>query len=627
MLVAVSAVGLVPLGRRLRADVVAAVVATALLTVLGGLFLAGAWSWAYVADHARPGTGPLLRLAGLWAGAEGSLLLWVTLTAWAAVAAGRLAPPAHRATVGALGAALTTGYALVLALTASPFERPPVPAASGVGLQPVLEHPAMVWHPPLLYGGLVGLLVPFLLVAGAALGPAPVRAAARPGPEVGGRAGGAHPGFVVPRVALALPLALLTAGLVTGALWANVELGWGGFWAWDPIESAGLVAWLAGAAALHGRASQALGPGTRAAVALALAPGLAAVGATTLTRIGVVASVHAFADRPALRVGLLAVAAATVAVAALAVVRAPGSAALRVGTAVPGRVVRGRRAAVVVLVVATVFVAVGTYEPAVEAATTGDRLAIAGRYFSRLLWPVVIVGSALAVGADRRWVAASLGAGAGLAVTPWAAGPYALAVGAAGGAVALSALAAGSRLRPGALAHAGVGVALIGVAGTMATTSTVVNAPTGRAIDAAGLLVTHESIELVDGVGTRSAVATVTVDGVRYRPRLVTFERRGVATAEVDRRRSGLDEVQVVLLDGDARSARYRVNRLPRLHLLWWGSALIVVALPGQVRRRLRASSSDTVEPPSESPSPSPSPSPGAGPVVGGAEGASGPQG
>ncbi|MEM9890641.1 MAG: cytochrome c biogenesis protein CcsA [Actinomycetota bacterium] len=657
-----------------RLDVIAALSATGLLVVLGRLFAVEAWSWAYVADHARPGTNPFLRMAGLWAGPEGSLLLWTAMVAWAAVIAASLAPPNAVAWVRRAGAGLVVGYGLVLLVTASPFERLPFPANGGLGLQPVLEHPAMVWHPPVLYAGLIGLLVSWLLAVGAAVAPTPAVEDRSTAPldgasvhvssssaDVGGSPGplGLESGQAV--VTVATPLALLTAGLLTGALWANVELGWGGFWAWDPIESAGLVAWLAGVGLLHAvRRPGAVTPDPRLATALALAPGLAGIGATTVTRIGVVSSVHAFADRPTLRVGLLTVAGLATAATLVAIARAglarttatsanatatadrtaatsanatnrttatatSATATDRTATAASTGVaadrttatastgvaadrttataglgrrsgpVAGRLAAVVVLTAAAVFVAAGTYEPVVEAATTGDRLAIAGRYYTRLLWPLVILGAAFAVRADRRPWAAAIGACIGVVVAPWSAGPFALAVAAAGGAVAGSAASLAARRRPGALAHLGVGVALVGVAGTVATTSTVVTAPVGTELRVDGHPLTHRSIELDDGIGVTEAVATLDYDGVELSPRLVAFERRSVSTAEMARHRSGLDEVQVLLLDGDADSARYRVNRLPRLHLFWLGGALVAVGLV-QPRRRLRSRRADRVD-------------------------------
>jgi len=172
----------------------------------------------------------------------------------------------------------------------------------------VLEHPDMTWHPPILYLGLVATLVPGLRA-------------------IVGTASSARTWAVV--------VGLLTIGLATGARWAHLELGWGGYWAWDPIESAGLVVWLAAVAALHAASIRSTTARTEATAAgntaagntaaestaaettaplrplerLVLAgPMVAAVWATTLTRVGLVSSVHAFADNPGLRRGLIGVA-------------------------------------------------------------------------------------------------------------------------------------------------------------------------------------------------------------------------------------------------------------------------------------------------------------------------------
>ncbi|MEZ5379230.1 MAG: cytochrome c biogenesis protein CcsA [Acidimicrobiales bacterium] len=553
-----------------------AVAASASMIRLGVAFLGEDWRYEYIADHTRSGIAPLPRLAGLWAGPEGSLLLWGTLVAWAVVVALSAAKgEAIRRWVGGLGGALVVGYLGVVALVASPFDRLDIPAVDGLGLQPILEHPAMVWHPPLLYAGLVGLLVPSLAVVSSAWS---------------GQS--AH----VPVRRWTIPLGLLAAGLLSGARWAHAELGWGGYWAWDPIESAGLAAWLAGVAALHLQRRPTPVP-ERALVAIGVLPGLGAIWATTLTRIGVVSSVHAFADRPALRISLLTVAGATslAFVGAVVVVRPLDDAE---SSGPPFAQHQHRRVGGWILLVAALYVAAGTYQPLVEAATTGDRLAIAGTYFARILWPVAILGGAAAVRADRRWWAALVGAAIGCIAIPLDAGVYGLALGGIGGAVAGSAVSLVRRRRPGAVAHVGAGLVLVGIAGTLATSVTavrlVVDEP--RSID--GLTLIHRSVGIDRSDVTSTATARIDVDGSSLTPSLVTYHLRGVTTAEVAHRTRGLDELQVVLLDADGSSARYRVNRFPRIHLVWIGGGLVALGLVGaQSRRRLRASSWFTVDP------------------------------
>ncbi len=619
--VALAAAAGVTAGRSPRSTfllVASAVACTAAVGRLAVAFATEEWALDYVADHTRSGLGAPIRIAGLWAGAEGSLLLWVAMVAWAAVLAARApsrsssdSAPVPGATMTwaiRLGAGLVVGYGGLVALVASPFHRSAVPAVEGLGLQPVLEYPAMIWHPPILYAGLVGMLVPAIRAAAAML--APNEAVEEVAPDRR-RASHRVAGWSSP-VALPVAMSVLTIGLATGALWAGVELGWGGYWAWDPIESAGLVAWLFAAAAIHvGRHERRAGGPVSTPLPLPLlggllvAPGLAALWATTLTRVGVVASVHAFADRPALRVGLFAVAGVASAMAVLAI-----GLALRAGGAGPQqdslgrddskRSTRSHRVyAVAVLVAAASFVAIGAYEPVVEAGTTGDAVAIAGRYYTRVLWPLTIVGGALAVRADRRWWWAVGGAAIGGWAVPIAAGLFAVALAAASGAVAASAIGTsigGRRVRAGIVAHVGVGITLVGIAGTVATTASTITVAAGATERVDGMTVTHHSVALVDGEAISEAVADVTVDGRTFRPRLVAYELRGASSSETATRRSGFDEVQVQLVDGNDRAARYRIIRLPRVQLVWIGAAIVAVGLAVQPLRRLRASSSDSVD-------------------------------
>jgi len=504
------------------------------------------------------------------------------MTAWAGVIAtsqaGRL-DPARRPAAIRISAGLTGAYTAVVALTASPFTVSDIPPVTGVGLQPVLEYPAMVWHPPILYAGLVGMIIPAIVATSGVAATSASNAAAE-GTSVA----------VGSTQTLRVTTALLTLGLGTGALWANVELGWGGFWAWDPIENAGLVAWLAAMAALHG-----LSPADRAgrrAVGLALLPGVAALWATTLTRIGVIESVHAFADRPALRIGLLVVAAAASLGAVGCLFIAPtsthddgrnsrdgkyGAESADDPSTATTSAAAGRTNAVAVLAATTLLVSMGTYEPLVEAATTGDRVSIAGHFFTRLLWPVVIIGGGLAVRADRAWWPSLGGIAFGVLLTPFAAGPFGVVLGAAGGAVAGSII--GVWQRRGALAHLGIGLVIAGIAGTMAGSSVIVDAPTGTEVAAGNLAVIHRSIQLIDEPERSIGLATVEIDGVTFHPSLVSYPLRGASSSEIARGYNGLDERQVVLIDGDTDSARYRVSHLPRLVLVWLGALLIAFGL------------------------------------------------
>ena len=251
-------------------------------------------SLTYVADHARAGTSAFYRLSGLWGGASGSLLMFTAMVA-AAVATliwTQPRPTARSAALwGSLSVAVLAGAVLC---TANPFRRLAIPAIEGAGLQPILEHPAMLYHPPLLYLGQVSTIVPFLVAVAAPLGPSERRTL---------------------RGWLGLSLALLTVGLATGSNWAYVELGWGGFWGWDPVENGILVAWLLVLAAMHAVGQPGHGRAIRILCGL---PWILVLVAASVTRGGVGGSVHAFADDERVAWVLTGLVVATAAVVGLA---------------------------------------------------------------------------------------------------------------------------------------------------------------------------------------------------------------------------------------------------------------------------------------------------------------------
>ncbi|MDH3293468.1 MAG: cytochrome c biogenesis protein CcsA [Acidimicrobiia bacterium] len=554
------------------------------VAVLAVAFVRNDWRLAYTVGHARPDIAWPFRLAGVWAGPEGSLLLWAAMMAGATAVVGRVTVSNWSTR---LLAATTAAYGLVLLTVALPFERLAAPPGSGNGLQPVLEHPAMVWHPPVLYLGLVGLLVPAALILGAGAG-----RRSHPPPAAG--------------PLLHLALAALTAGLATGSAWAYVELGWGGYWAWDPIENAGLVAWLVAASLVHR-----LGPAPRSAapsnvmVALAAAVAVAVIWATTITRTGVLSSVHAFADRPVLRVVLVTIAVAFTG-AALSMVamnvapgRHPGDERSGTGSTID-RI--GSKTATLALLVAAGVVAVGTYEPALEMLVRANPFALSGRFYAVLLWPVATAAavartwaSLRADGSRVRLAAVVVTAVAAMVVVGPSVGPFGLGLAAAGGAVCATAGGDAVRRRDRRwVVHLGMGLLLVGVAGTTASTSTTVVALVDQQAATPAGLITHRGVALADGPGITEAVATVELVATgaaeteveTFRPRLVTYVRSGASSTEIDTRRGWLTDTQVVLIDADADQATYRVNRQQRMSLVWLGAAVITLGLVASSRSR-----------------------------------------
>ncbi|MDG5748644.1 heme lyase CcmF/NrfE family subunit [Qipengyuania sp. XHP0207] len=227
----------------------------------------------------------VFKLSGTWGNHEGSMLLWVTVMSLAgaliALIERRLPDRTMNATLGAQGL-VALGFYAFLILSSNPFERLPVPAPEGLGLNPLLQDIGLAFHPPTLYMGYVGLSVAFSFAVGALL-----------------------TRQVTPDFASAMrPWVLgawvfLTLGIVAGSYWAYYELGWGGWWFWDPVENASLMPWLAATALLHSTSVLASRDALRVWTIMlgVVAFSMSMVG-TFLVRSGILTSVHAFAVDP-----------------------------------------------------------------------------------------------------------------------------------------------------------------------------------------------------------------------------------------------------------------------------------------------------------------------------------------
>jgi cytochrome c-type biogenesis protein CcmF len=242
------------------------------------------FTFTYVAAHTNHDLPALYTLSAFWGGQEGSLLLWLlVLSAYGALAVAvnrRLLRDLVAWVVPVIGG-IATFFALVLVAVSSPFETQ-TRAVDGAGLTPSLQNPYMVAHPPLLYLGYVGLSVPFAFAAGALLS---------------GRTD--ERWIVATRRWTLAAWAFLGVGQLLGAHWAYVEVGWGGYYAWDPVENAALMPWLAATAFLHSVMVQERKGMLKVwnMVLVALAFELSVFG-TFLTRSGVVNSIHSFAKSP-----------------------------------------------------------------------------------------------------------------------------------------------------------------------------------------------------------------------------------------------------------------------------------------------------------------------------------------
>jgi cytochrome c-type biogenesis protein CcmF len=274
------------LGRRRLADsagnaLVAALGSTAVASlVLLGALLRHDFSFTYVAEHTSTKLTRAYSVSAFWGGQEGSLLLWLlVLSGYGAAAVllnRRRAPDIVAWTVPVLGA-VATFFAFLLVAVASPFATQTAPA-EGAGLNPSLQNPYMLAHPPLLYLGYVGLTVPFAFGMGSLL------------------AGRADERWIVAtRRWTLVAWTALGVGQLLGSHWAYVEVGWGGYYAWDPVENAALMPWLAATAFLHSVMIQEKRGMLKVwnMLLVLLAFGLSLFG-TFLTRSGVVNSIHSF---------------------------------------------------------------------------------------------------------------------------------------------------------------------------------------------------------------------------------------------------------------------------------------------------------------------------------------------
>ncbi|MGH9279675.1 MAG: cytochrome c biogenesis protein CcsA [Acidimicrobiales bacterium] len=531
---------------------------TVAVAVLARALLRGDWSLAYVADYTSRDTPWPYRLSALWAGMAGSLLVWTWILGLWAVAAAmwcqRRLPPLAAGVVAVLAAVIAVLAGLLVWAT-PPFARLAIPAIDGAGLTPVLRHPAMLYHPLLLYAGQVGLAVPFALA---------VAARARQVPGDGW--------LPAARAWMTASLVLLGGAMVAGAHWAYVELGWGGYWAWDPVENAALLPWLCGLAFLHVR---------RAGLAVATF-GLALAGAF-LTRSGAAGSVHAFAE--AATVGrVLALALLAVAVGWLVLRRIRREPP-------PARARPARAWAAGVLGVLVAVIAIGTALPVAWRAVTGERLIVTGRYFATVTWPfalAILIGIGLTV--RRRIWPALAGLPAAALAWWWLPEPTPLAVVVAGlGAAVVAHLVAErlARRSPGALvAHIGAAVLLVAVGATATGVQRDGVLGPDRTMTVRGYVLRLERIAAIDGEGPGAAV-NATIALTRDGRRVGTLEPRALVSSNGQRvsvaglRSTPLEDLSVTLraVGPDGQEAVVHVAVTPLAMWVWWGGLLVLVGL------------------------------------------------
>ena len=334
-------------------------------------------SVALVAENSHSAKPFIYKIAGAWGNHEGSMLLWVTVLAVAGAFLAIFSRSLNERTlIAGLGsqAALALGFYAFLLIASNPFARLVPAPAEGRGLNPLLQDPGRAFHPPTLYFGYVGLSVAFSLAVGALLTGEVDRALAR---------------AMRPWVLGAW--LLLTLGITAGSYWAYYELGWGGWWFWDPVENASLMPWLAATALLHSINVLAAREGLRAWTMMlaVIAFSMSMVG-TFLVRSGILTSVHSFAVDPGRGAFLLALLAIYVGAAFTLF-------ALRSGKLTEGAPFElvSRESGLVInnllLSVILGLVFVGTLYPLLAEAVSGDKLSVGAPYFNAVAGPLALL--------------------------------------------------------------------------------------------------------------------------------------------------------------------------------------------------------------------------------------------
>ena len=354
-------------------------------------FMVDDFSVAYVASNSNTALPWYYKFSAVWGAHEGSLLLWALILAgwtFAVSIFSRHLPEEMLARVLAVMGMISVGFLLFLIITSNPFERllPNAPI-DGRDLNPLLQDFGLIVHPPMLYMGYVGFSVAFSFAIAALLG---------------GKLDAAWARWSRPWTIVAW--AFLGIGIALGSWWAYYELGWGGWWFWDPVENASFMPWLVGTALIHSLAvTEKRGVFKSWTVLLAIAAFSLSLLGTFLVRSGVLTSVHAFATDPERGVFILAFLLVVVGGSlALFAVRAPVVKS-QVGFGLWSRetllLVNN-----IVLVVSAAMILLGTLYPLVLDALTGAKLSVGPPYFNALFLPLMaLLMAVVSVGVLVRW--------------------------------------------------------------------------------------------------------------------------------------------------------------------------------------------------------------------------------
>jgi cytochrome c-type biogenesis protein CcmF len=616
-----------------RAAIVQLLMVSLSFAALTYAYLASDFSVSNVYQNSHSLKPLIYKWSGVWGNHEGSMLLWVLILslfgAGVAIFSRNLPDDILGATL-AVQAMIAAAFIAFVLFSSNPFTRVLPAPFEGRDLNPILQDPGLAVHPPLLYLGYVGFSIVFSFAAGAL---------------IVGRIDAAFARIVRPWTLLAW--ITLTLGIAMGSYWAYYELGWGGYWFWDPVENASLMPWLTGTALLHSaivmEKREALKVWT---VLLAIITFSLSLLGTFLVRSGVLTSVHAFAVDPErglfILIILIAFIGGSFTLFALRA-RAMETGALFSPISREGALVLNN----LFLAVCALAVFVGTLYPLVLEGLTGQKISVGPPFFNLTTIPLMLplfvaipFGQRLAwkrgdlLGVTERMKAAlllSFVAALGLA--------YALAPGPV---LAIVAIALGlfivigsideireRAMRGGmagaprrliqlprtfvatALAHAGVGLMVIGIAFTAFEKEKILSMKPGESTDLGAYTLTLVSILPESGPNYNSTVARFRVhDGARevaeLRPAKRVYVGRQMPTSEVGRYRIGFSEVYVAIGEtSDGSHVDLRAYWKPFVTLIWLGP--LVMAIGGLLSlsdRRVRVGAPSRAAPKGASPEP-----------------------
>ena len=591
-------------------------------------FLTSDFSVAYVANNSHRELPGVYKFSAIWGAHEGSLLLWILLMAAWTVAVGRYSrgiPERFAARVIGVMGALSVGFLLFTLLTSNPFDRLVPPAIDGADLNPLLQDPGLAIHPPILYTGYVGFSVAFAFAVAAMLSGNLDREWAR---------------WTRPWTTWAW--LFLTIGIALGSWWAYYELGWGGWWFWDPVENASFMPWLVGTALIHSLAvTEKRGLFKSWTLLLAISAFSLSLLGTFLVRSGILVSVHAFATDPTRGIFILAFLGVVIGGALLLYAwRAPAldsDAGFRPFSRETFLLLNN-----VLLVIATTLILMGTLYPLVSEVMGLGKPSIGAPYFEiAFAIPMLPLLFLIGIGMHTAWrqqpaglwrwlrwpaVAALIG-GLAIPVLFYGNATPLVVIGCVAGlwvmAAALLPVLRSLRRRPGTprltrgmlgmnVAHFGVGLFTLGV--------TVVSAYSieadrslvpGNSVQIAGYAFEFRGLRDVEGPNYRAIEGEIDVrrngafvDQLRPQKRVYRVQQNPMTEAAID---AGWNrDLFVALGDSLGNDAwSLRIQYKPLIRFIWLGC--LIMAIGGFIaasdrRYRLRARAAEPVVPDSSGP-------------------------